>query len=81
MASVHLGPFAGMLQSNSGSCEGFYLQLILVPLAALVAGWLPFVLARRPIHWAWAVAAWVFHILTAATCYGAALLSLAFWLS
>ena len=81
VASVHLGPFLGPLQSSSGFHEDFYRALVPIPVATLIAGWLPFVVVRRPVRWGWAVIAWTLCAAAAAVWYGAALLSLAFWLS
>jgi hypothetical protein len=79
--SVHVGPFAGPIHSTGGFRESFYRWLLPIPSVAMVAGWLPFVLVRRPVKWAWAAAAWCGNVAGAVAWYGAALLSLAFWLS
>jgi hypothetical protein len=81
VAGVNLGPFIGPLYSNSGFSEVFYRQLLPLPLALLVIGWLPFLLVRAPVGIRRALPAWVLNVLAAVAWYASALLSIVYCLN
>lgn len=73
---VHLGPFAGY--AYRADYWDTYARLARVPAPLLVAGWLPFLLTRRPVRPRTWVAAWLLNVVAALVWYGSAVLSLAF---
>src|SRR4051812_48622837 len=81
VAGVNLGPFIGPLYSGSGFSERFYRQLLPLPLALLVIGWLPFLLVRAPIGIRRALPAWVLNVVAAVAWYASALLSIVYCLN
>jgi len=80
VVGMNLGPFVGPLFSTGGFGEPFYVRLFPIPVVLLIVGWLPFILIRRPIRTAWALAAIALNALAGVAWYGSAVLALAYYL-